>query len=516
MPPRIILLKEQRSLTEFTTSLLINQAMSSKVDEECAPRDIAAPPSPPSSSSSSFFSKWAMDMKHIIFFELRQQRGIALPLIVMNLAWFLKTAITTAYLGRLGELQLAGGTLGFTFANVTGFSVLTGLSYAVEPICGQAYGARNYNLLHKTLFMAILMLLLASIPISFLWLCLDKILLFFGQQEDITNLAKKYVIYLLPDLVVTSFLCPLKAYLSSQGITLPTLFSSAVGLALHIPLNILLSNAMGLIGVAMAVWLSDLTVAISLALYVFIREGNKGGGWLEQSVSEWLRMIKLSASCCLTTCLEWWCYEILVLIAGRLPDPRRALAVLAVVLNFDYLVFSVMLSLATCASTRVSNELGAGRAMAARSSAYVSLGISVISGFLGGSVMLAVRGEWGLLFSHDKLVISAVKRMMMLMGGIELVNFPLTVCGGIARGTARPWMGMYASLGGFYLVALPLSLLFSFRVGMGLAGLLLGFLFGGATSLLLLLVFIALIDWADESEKAHKLANSVEIQAGSI
>lgn len=494
--------------------------MPSKVEEEeeeaeeaYTQREIASPPPPSLSSSSSFFPKWLMDMKHIIFSELKEQRGIAIPLVAMNLTWFLKTAITTAYLGRLGELHMAGGTLGFTFANVTGFSVLAGLSYAMEPICGQAYGARNYKLLHKTLLMTILVFLIVCIPISFLWLSLDKILILFGQQEDITKLAKKYIIYLLPDLVVTSFLYPLKAYLSSQGITLPTLFSSAVGLAIHIPLNILLSKAMGMTGVAMAVWLTDLVVTILLALYLFIKEGNKGGGWLEQSVSEWVRLLKLSAPCCLTTCLEWWCYEILVLLAGRLPNAQRAVVVLAVMLNFDYLIFSVMLSLATCASTRVSNELGAGRAMLARSSAYVSLGVAVISGFFGGSVMFAARGEWSSLFSHDKLVTNLVKRIMMLMAIVELVNFPLAVCGGIARGTARPWMGMYASLGGFYLVALPLSVTFSFRLGMGLSGLLFGLLVGAFISFILLLVFVLLIDWVAEADKAHKLASIVtEVQ----
>ncbi|KAM1787829.1 hypothetical protein ACFX11_038192 [Malus domestica] len=120
-----------------------------------------------------------------------------------------------SFLGRLGELQLAGGTLGFTFANVTGFSVLNGLCAAMEPICGQAFGARNIKLLHKALLMTTFLLLLAMLPIWFLWLNVDKILIHFGQQEDISMIAKTYLFYLLPDLVVTSLLCPIKAYLNS-------------------------------------------------------------------------------------------------------------------------------------------------------------------------------------------------------------------------------------------------------------------------------------------------------------
>jgi MATE family multidrug resistance protein len=185
--------------------------------------------------------------------------------------------------------------------------------------------------------------------------------------------------------------------------------------------------------------------------------------------------------------------------------------VLAIVLNFDYLLYSVMLSLATCASTRVSNELGANRANAAYQSAYVSLAASVVSGCIGGIIMVAARGIWGPLFSHDKGVIRGVKKMMLLMALVEVVNFPLAVCGGIVRGTARPWLGMYANLGGFYLLALPLSVVLAFKAAIGLSGLLLGFLVGMVACLVLLLVFVTRIDWVEEAGKAQMLACDVDI-----
>ncbi|KAK3224772.1 hypothetical protein Dsin_004634 [Dipteronia sinensis] len=446
--------------------------------------------------------------------ELKTQRGIALPLVVMNLSWFAKIAITTAFLGRLGELQLAGGTLGFSVANVTGFSVLNGLSVAMEPICGQAYGAQNFKLLRKTLFMAILLLLLTSLPISLLWLNVDKILIIFGQQEDISIVAKNFLYYLLPDLVFTSLLCPLKAYLSSQNITIPTMLSSALALVIHMPVNILLVKAKGLEGVSMAIWISDFVIVILLALYLlvkeFYKEGKwKEGGWWEQNLSDWLRFLKLCGPCCLTTCLEWWCYEILVLLTGRLANPRQVVGVLAIVLNFDYLLYSVMLSLATCASIRVSNELGANQAgKAYQLSAYVSLGVCIICGCIGASITLGVRGIWGSLFSHDKGIIKGVKKMMLIMALVEVVNFPVAVCGGIVRGTARPWLAMYANLGGFYLIALPLGVVLAFKEALGLGGLLIGFLIGMVVCLALLLVFVARINWEEEAGKAQNLASN--------
>ncbi|OWM71886.1 hypothetical protein CDL15_Pgr017769 [Punica granatum] len=440
----------------------------------------------------------------------------------MNLMWFTKLAITTAFLGRLGELQLAGGTLGFTFANVTGFSVLSGLCGAMEPICGQAYGAKNFKLLRKTLLMAIILLLAASVPICFLWLYVDKILIRFGQQKELSLVAKRYLFYLIPDLAVSSFLCPLKAYLSSQGITVPTMLASALALAIHVPVNIMLVKAKGLEGVSMAIWATDLIVVIVLGLYVVIVENRRKevGGWWWASdqwgIHEWARLLKLSGPCCLTTCLEWWCYEILVLLTGHLEDAKQAVGVLAIVLNFDYLLYSVMLSLSTCASIRVSNSLGADRAHEAYQSAYVSIGLSILSGLIGASTMVLARGLWGPLFSHDKGTINCVKKMLPLMAIVEVVNFPLAVCGGIVRGTARPWLAMYANLGGFYLVALPVGVLLAFRAGLGLGGLLVGFLIGMTVCLGLLVVFTARINWDKEAQKAQVLASNEDVKVADV
>uniref|UniRef100_A0A803MWF5 Uncharacterized protein n=1 Tax=Chenopodium quinoa TaxID=63459 RepID=A0A803MWF5_CHEQI len=205
-------------------------------------------------------------------------------MVMMNLTWFIKQAITVAFLGRLGELQLAGGALGFTFANVTGYSILTGLCGAMEPICGQAYGAKNYRLLHRTLFMVTLLLLVATLPISILWLNISKILPLFGQQEDMVVMAHRYLLYLLPDLMVNAFLCPLKTYLSAQGITVPIMLSSTLAVVFHVPINILLIKTKGFEGVAIAVWISDLLIMLLLALYVLHMELRGREKWQERGV----------------------------------------------------------------------------------------------------------------------------------------------------------------------------------------------------------------------------------------
>ena len=120
--------------------------------------------------------------------------------------------------------------------------------------------------------------------------------------------------------------------------------------------------------------------------------------------------------------------------------------------------------------------------------------------------MVGVRGQWGRLFSREEGIVNGVKRMMVLMVAVEVLNFPLAVCGAILRATARPWLGMYASIGGFYVVALAVVVVLAFKVGLGLAGLLLGFLVGAVASGLLLVVFVGCISWDGEAKNAQKLA----------
>ena len=130
--------------------------------------------------------------------------------------------------------------------------------------------------------------------------------------------------------------------------------------------------------------------------------------------------------------------------------------------------------------------------------------------------MVFGRPMWGPLFSHDREIIRGVKKAMLVMSMVELVNFPLAVCGGIVRGTGRPVLGMYANVGGFYVVALPLGVVFSFKLGMGVVGLFWGLLIGICTCLMMLLVFLGRINWVEDAKKAHILASNRNHTSGPI
>ncbi|KAL2643193.1 hypothetical protein R1flu_010780 [Riccia fluitans] len=447
-----------------------------------------------------------------ILLEINKQNKIGCPIAAMNVMWFTRFIISTMFLGHLGGLELAGGTMALTYANVTGFSILLGLSGGMEPFCCQAFGAQRHKLVGLTLQRGILVMLVVSIPIAFAWVHVEKVLLWFGQDREIAAIAKEYLFYLLPDLIATAILNPLRVYLRSQCITKPMMLCSALAMSLHIPLNFLLvfGLKLGASGTALASALTDLNLIIMLIIYIW-KTGlhqHSWPAWSTASFQAWGSFMKIAGPACLMTCLEWWCYETMTLLTGLLPDAHKAISTMAIVLNGDTICYALQVALGSCAATRVGNELGANSPLAAYHASLAALSMSIALACLGATWLFSARKIWGKLFTKDRDILLGVAKLLPIMGLCEFGNFPQTVCCGVLRGSARPTTGAYANLGAFYLVGIPLGIYLAFACGLGLLGLWIGLLAAVLTCAVLTVTVVMRTDWILESFRAQNLTDS--------
>lgn len=158
--------------------------------------------------------------------EIKILYTIAFPLIITGLLVYCKSVISMMFMGRLGKDALAGGSLSNGIANITGYSIISGLAMGMESISSQACGAKQWLLMGQTLQRTIVILFLSSIPICILWLNIEPVLLFCGQDPAISSIAASHLAFCLPDLLFQSFINPLKIFLRTQNITLPLMFSA--------------------------------------------------------------------------------------------------------------------------------------------------------------------------------------------------------------------------------------------------------------------------------------------------
>ncbi|OIV98808.1 hypothetical protein TanjilG_25054 [Lupinus angustifolius] len=447
--------------------------------------------------------------------ELKELWSMALPITAMNMLVFVRAVVSVLFLGWLGSLELAGGALSLGFTNITGYSVLVGLASGLEPVCSQAYGSKNYGLLSLSLQRMVLILLVAIIPISLLWVNLEKIMFFMGQDIEITRMASIYCFYSLPDLLTNTLLQPLRVFLRSQKVTKPMMYCSLVAVAFHVPLNYLLVIVMGLgvPGVAMASVMTNLNMLVLMAGYVWVWRKNEvvfewgcwGGGF--GVVCDGLgKLMKLAVPSCMMICLEWWWYEIVTVMAGYLSNPTMAVAATGILIQTTSMMYTVPMALAACVSARVGNELGAGKPYKAKLAAMVALGCAFGLGFINVTWTAILGHRWAGLFTRDESVKALVSSVMPLMGLCELGNYPQTTGCGILRGTARPVIGANINLGSFYMVGTPVAMGLAFWFKIGFSGLWFGLLSAQLACVMsILYVVMASTDWEAEALKAEKL-----------
>ncbi|CAI0547002.1 unnamed protein product [Linum tenue] len=434
---------------------------------------------------------------------------IAFPMILTGLLLYSRSMISMLFLGRLGELNLAGGSLALGFANITGYSILSGLAMGMEPICGQAFGAKKHRLLGITLQRTILLLILTSLPITFLWLNMKSILLFCGQDVEIASKAQLYLIYSVPDLLAQSFLHPLRIYLRAQSITLPLTFCATISILLHIPINYYLVTHLnlGIKGVALSgVW-TNFNLVATLILYIIFSGVYKKtwGGFSLECFNEWKSLLDLAVPSCISVCLEWWWYEIMILLCGLLINPRATIASMGILIQTTSLIYIFPSSLSFSVSTRVGNELGANRPGKAKTAAVVGLCSSFFLGFAALSFAITVRKIWATMFTTDEEIVALTAMVLPVIGLCELGNCPQTTGCGVLRGTARPRVGANINLGCFYLVGTPVAVWLAFWAGFDFQGLWLGLLAAQGSCALTMLVVLGRTDWEREARRAEKL-----------
>ncbi|KAI8550176.1 hypothetical protein RHMOL_Rhmol06G0084900 [Rhododendron molle] len=444
--------------------------------------------------------------------EIKEIGKISGPTAITGLLLYSRAMISMLFLGYLGELELAGGSLSIGFANITGYSVISGLAMGMEPICGQAYGAKQRKLLGLTLQRTVLLLLSTSIPISFMWLNMNRILLWCGQDPEISSMAHTFIVFTIPDLFFLSLLHPLRIYLRTQSITLPVTYCSLISVLLHVPLNFLLVVyfKMGISGVAVAMVWTNLNLFILLWCFVYF-SGVYRDSWVTPSADclrGWSSLLALAVPTCVSVCLEWWWYEFMIMLCGLLANPKATIASMGILIQTTSLVYVFPSALSLGVSTRVGNELGANRPGQARVSTIVSMSCAAMLGIAAMVFTTLMRHRWGRFFTSDREILELTAVALPIAGLCELGNCPQTAGCGVLRGSARPTVGANINLGSFYLVGFPVAIFMGFVVKMGFAGLWMGLLAAQASCALLMLCVLGRTDWKVEAERARNLTQS--------
>ncbi|KAK9066926.1 hypothetical protein SSX86_014250 [Deinandra increscens subsp. villosa] len=405
------------------------------------------------------------------------------------------------------------------------------MASALETLCGQAYGAKQYHKLGAYTYGAMISLTLVCVPISILWVHVDKLLILIGQDPLISEKARKFSVWLIPTLFPYSILQLFTRYLLSQSLIFPMLWSSVVVLVLHVPIcwALVFKLGFGAAGAALAIGISYTLNVIFLGFYLYYSEACEKTR-ITFSVSGFKssrEFIHFAIPSAVMICLEWWSYEIVALLSGLLPNPQLETSVLSICLTVSALHYYIPYSFGAAArfalnpfdvsrhrvsqtnnmlfcSTRVSNELGAGNPQAAKTALLAITGLGAVEVVIAVTTLFCSRSILGYAFGNEQELVNYVKDITLLLCFTIFADTIQAILSGVARGSGWQHIGAYINLGSYYLVGIPMALVLGFVVNLKGKGLWSGLVVGSIVQCILLTLISCSTNWEKQATIARE------------
>ena len=445
--------------------------------------------------------------------EVKEQLYIACPMSTVSILQYSILVVSDMFVGHLGERELASGSIALTFASMTGTTTLMGMASALETLCGQAYGAKQYHLLGIYLQRALFVLYLVCIPMSILWWFISPLLKLLGQDPVLSEMAEQYTRLLIPMLFASGTFQAIVRFLQTQnGVHIMPVFSIAT-MIFHVPLLWFLISKLGIgfRGAAIAISISNWANVLLFVLYVKFSPtcSKTWTSFSREAFNDIPAYFKLAIPSAIMICFEFWAIQSLVLISGLLPNPKLETSTLAICIITLYLLYLIPNGISSAVSTRVSNALGAGRPGAAKAAVRVAVALGLTVSVLMAAILLACQDIWSWAFTSEQEVADYVRECIPFIATLNILNSIQVVISGVARGCGWQSSAAVVNLVAYYVVGLPAAVVLAFVYDYKVKGLCMGLFFGVFTHTFTLVLLTLHTDWEKQAKIAfHRVYRS--------
>ncbi|XP_058000394.1 protein DETOXIFICATION 24 isoform X3 [Hevea brasiliensis] len=399
------------------------------------------------------------DLKGRILVENKKIWKVGFPAMLARVTQFGMFVVTQAFIGHVGELQLAGYALiqiiTIRFAN----GILLGMSSATETLCGQAFGARQYHMMGIYLQRSCIINLITATILLPVFIFSGKIFRLLGEEEEISKTAGYISLWFIPIPYFFSLAITIQQYLQTQLKNMIVGWLSAYSFVLHVLLS-----------------------------WIFVSRLNWGipGAMSAMNISSWLVVIG----------------ELVYVFGGWCPDTWRGFTLAAFTNPIPVIKLSISSGVMLC--VRVSNELGRGDAKAAKFSVKVIFFTSLCIGVFFFVVCLAFDRQIAKLFTNEKEVIHAVFNLSPLLAFSVLLNSFQSVLTGVAVGAGRQSMVAYINISSYYIFGVPVGLILGYVAHLETKGIWIGMIIGVVMQVTVLGYITSRTNWDEQVTKASE------------
>lgn len=419
---------------------------------------------------------------------------VALPVMLTQLGASLVGLFDSMMVGHYATVDLAA----VSFANALFFMAMVfamGALMAITPLVGIQMGEMNImpekkadirqkiavlfqNGMLFTMLQSALMLILLGGCIPFLS--------YFGQEQEVIEVARPYyiliVVSLVPFLVFTFF----KQFLEGLGNTLVAMIITLAMNGLNILLNWIFiyghwgAEAMGATGAGIGSLISRVGMALCFGLAMWFHKDWKyyiqTFSWRNFSWSEIKQQIKLGFPIGAQTFLETFTFAASFVIIGWIS--KEALAAHQVANQIADMTFMIALGVGAATTIRVSHQLGEKNIIGVRMASNASIHLVLVINTIGAALMIGLRHYIPMLFTEDQEVIAIASKLIVIAGLFQYADGLQAVGAAMLRGITDVKVPMLIAFVSYILVGLSVGLICAFPLQQGASGIWIGFIFG--------------------------------------
>ncbi|CDZ98042.1 Uncharacterized membrane protein, predicted efflux pump [Phaffia rhodozyma] len=440
----------------------------------------------------------------------------AIPLI---LGFILESSVgltSAAIVGRKGPLELAIVGQGFLIQSVTTNLIVIAATSTQMTLSSPLYTSPTHAktdvgvVLQRTIVLANL----GCLPIFVVWWFIEPIMLALGQPPSLAHGLKGYLRLMMFSQPGYALMEACKNFLQVQGMMSPSTYIIIFLLPIHILLASLLTfkTSLGIYGTGLSVGITYWLFGGCLVAWIKWSKNSRGegpgecwGGWGWSAFEGWAGFTKIWAPAIMTYSTEWWAYEIVALLAGRLGE--TAVTAQAGLSALDGALCMIPYAIGLACTARLGNLMGVGESSISeiRSLVKATVFAETATMALTGLILFLVRGRLGYAFTHDKDTVSLIKQVVLPMATYQISDGLQNVGASVLRATGRQSIAAVLHVGAYYVIGLPFGYFLAFHQNLGLVG-----LWWGQVAALSLVAFTELLicrlgtNWKVEVQKAEE------------
>ncbi|KAM0922937.1 hypothetical protein ACQ4PT_005870 [Festuca glaucescens] len=435
--------------------------------------------------------------------ENRKLWTVAGPSICTRFSTFGVTVISQAFVGHIGPTELAAYALVSTVLMRFSNGILLGMASALETLCGQSYGAKQYHMMGIYLQRSWIILTGCAVLMLPIFIFTEPLLVFIGQDPKISAVAGVISVWYIPVTFASVVNFTLQMYLQAQSKNIIITYLAFANLGVHLFLSWLLTVKfqLGLTGVMTSMVIAMWVPALGQLIFVFCGACPlTWTGFSSEALTDLIPILKLSLSSGVMLCLELWYSTILVLLTGYMSNPEVALDALSICLNINGWEMMISIGFLAATGVRVANELGAGSARRAKFAIINVVATSFSIGVVLFVFFLLFRGKLSYIFTTSEEVAVAVADLSPLLAFSILLNSVQPVLSGVAVGAGWQSVVAYVNITTYYLIGIPLGAILGYVLGYHVKGIWVGMLLGTLVQTMVLLFITIRTDWDKQVE----------------